>query len=165
MKRVLVIGCMGAGKTTFALELGKRLNIPVHHLDTYFWKENWTPTPQAEFIEMQNSLMREDEWILEGNFTKSLPNRTKHADTIFLFDLPKPVLFWRVIRRFVRDYNRGRADLGGNNKETVVSLFKLLKYMWRFPMDEIKCTVESFDGKIIVFHNGQEVHTFLSELK
>ena len=49
MKRILIIGNGGSGKSTFAKKLHKKLNLELIHLDNLFWKPNWVQTPKLEW--------------------------------------------------------------------------------------------------------------------
>jgi adenylate kinase family enzyme len=164
MERILVIGCPGGGKTTFATTLGKRLGIPVHHLDWHFWKENRRPTPQDEFRETLKQLMQESRWILDGNFTKSIDIRIAEADTIILFDFPKAINLWRTFKRFLQHFGSVRPDMGGGNKEALV--WKHVKYIITFPRKEFVRNVTSLaEGKnLIVLRNPRAAQDFLNSL-
>ncbi len=49
MKRVMVVGPSGVGKSTLARGLGKVLNLPVVHLDKLYWRPGWVEPPEEEF--------------------------------------------------------------------------------------------------------------------
>ncbi len=57
LKRIAIIGCGGAGKSTLARELGKILDLPVVHLDRVYWKPGWEPTPREAFVAEQRKIM------------------------------------------------------------------------------------------------------------
>ena len=160
MQRILIIGCPGGGKTTFAKSLGAKLSIPVYHLDKYFWKENWTPIPQDEFRKIQNELMQENRWIIDGNFTKSIDNRIIAADTIILFDFPKVINIWRTLKRFLRHFGAVRTDMGGGNKEALQWVH--IKYILTFPRKEFraKITELTVGKRVIVLRNSEDVSRF-----
>jgi len=80
MKRVLVIGPGGAGKSTFARQLGEALNIRVNHLDVAYWRSGWSKPSEDEWVQKVNELVSDDEWILDGNFGGTLELRLKHCD-------------------------------------------------------------------------------------
>lgn len=161
MERILVMGCPGGGKTTFAKKLGRALDIPVHHLDKYFWRENRRPTPQDEFRAIQKQLMAEPKWILDGNFTRSVDNRIPHADTIILFDYPKVINLWRTFKRFLQHFGSIRPDMGGGNKEALV--WKHIKYIITFPRKEFAEKVAALaEGKrLVVLNSPKEAKDFL----
>ena len=165
MRKILIIGCPGGGKTTFANKLGSVLQIPVHHLDKYFWKEGWKPTPQDEFRKIQNELMSGDTWILDGNFTKSIDNRIVAADTIILFDFPKFINLYRTLKRFFQNFGKVRPDMGGENKETLQWVH--VKYIITFPRREFREKVEGLaKGKeVIIVHNSDEVSRLIANAK
>jgi adenylate kinase family enzyme len=88
MKKVLVIGSGGAGKSVFARQLGQVLNIDVVHLDALYWHPGWAETPRAEWRKVIEGLVRRDAWIIDGNYSNTLDFRLEACDTvIFLVQL------------------------------------------------------------------------------
>jgi adenylate kinase family enzyme len=75
MKKVLVIGSGGAGKSVFARQLGQVLNIDVVHLDALYWHPGWAETPRAEWRKVIEGLVRRDAWIIDGNYSNTLDFR------------------------------------------------------------------------------------------
>ena len=75
MQRIAVVGPGGAGKTTFARELGRRTGIPVVHLDRHYWRPGWTPTPADEWRAQQARLLAGERWIVDGNYGASFDVR------------------------------------------------------------------------------------------
>ncbi|WP_042209584.1 P-loop NTPase family protein, partial [Paenibacillus durus] len=72
MNRILVIGSGGSGKSTLSQKLSKILNIPVIHLDAHFWNANWVPTPNDEWDQIVEKFTNEDQWIIDGNYSRTL---------------------------------------------------------------------------------------------
>ena len=77
MQRILVIGCCGAGKSTFAKELSSKLNLPLVQLDRLFWKPGWSEQEEQIFADILQTELEPDKWIIDGNYLKSLPLRIK----------------------------------------------------------------------------------------
>ena len=75
MKKIIVIGCPGSGKSTFSRELHERTRIPLYHLDMLFWNADKTTVEKSVFIERLNELLDKDEWILDGNFNSTMELR------------------------------------------------------------------------------------------
>ena len=91
MKRVIVIGCPGSGKTTFAEKLNKITGLPLYHLDAIWHKPDKTHIPREEFDQRISEIFATDEWIIDGNYGRTVEMRLKECDTVFLFDLPTEV--------------------------------------------------------------------------
>ena len=68
MRRVLVIGISGAGKSTFARELAARIGLPLIHLDKEFWRPGWVTTQQPQWRARVAALAAQDTWIIDGNY-------------------------------------------------------------------------------------------------
>ena len=49
MKRIIVVGSQGSGKTRLSLALGKKLGLPVIHLDVLYWRPGWKPSDKEDF--------------------------------------------------------------------------------------------------------------------
>ena len=91
MKKVIVIGCPGSGKTTFAEKLNKRTGLPLFHLDAIWHKPDRTHISREEYDERLAEILELEEWIIDGNYSRTLEVRMQACDTIFLFDLPTEV--------------------------------------------------------------------------
>lgn len=128
--RIMVIGCPGAGKTTFSKELGKHLNLPVVHLDVLNWRDNWTPVSQDIF---DNQLLKEikaDRWIIDGNYGRTIPLRLKYADAVVYMDYSRITCIFGALKRVIMNYGRTREDMGSNCPERFDMEF--MKYVWTF---------------------------------
>ena len=97
MKRAVVLGRGGAGKSALALRLGKVLNIPVIELDKHFWQAGLTPLPPERWREVQRKLMRAEKWIMDGDLGKYdvLEVRLGAADTVIVLDYSLIRCLWR----------------------------------------------------------------------
>lgn len=88
MKKVIVIGCPGAGKSTFAKWLQEKTGLPLYHLDMIWHKPDKTNISREEFDKALQRILTEDRWIIDGNYGRTLELRIKACDTVFLLDLP-----------------------------------------------------------------------------
>lgn len=91
MKKVVVIGCPGAGKSTFARQLAAKTGLPLHYLDMIWHRADRTVIGREEFDRQLGKLVKEDEWIIDGNYARTLPVRLALCDMVFFFDLPLEV--------------------------------------------------------------------------
>ena len=91
MKKVIVIGCPGSGKTTFAEKLNKSTGLPLFYLDAIWHKPDRTHISREEYDERLAEILELEEWIIDGNYSRTLEVRMQASDTIFLFDLPTEV--------------------------------------------------------------------------
>lgn len=104
MKKILIIGCCGGGKTTLAYKLSEKLSIEAYDLDDYFWHAGWVVTPEDRWQQVQRELVDRDSWIISGTYTSTLDIRIEAADTIIFLDLPLWLCLWRVIKRKTKTY-------------------------------------------------------------
>ncbi|TAA72619.1 P-loop NTPase family protein [Planococcus salinarum] len=118
MKKDVVAGVSaGAGKSTFAKNLGNRLDIPVYHLDAHYWKAGWVERDPQEFREKQQRLVAEDTWIIEGNYASSMEIRLREADTFIYLELPLRVCIYRVLKRWIQNCGKTRPDMAEGCRE------------------------------------------------
>ena len=88
MKKAIVIGCPGSGKTTFAEKLNKCTGLPLYYLDAIWHKPDRTHISRAEYDERLSEILDTQEWIIDGNYSRTIEVRMQSCDTVFLFDLP-----------------------------------------------------------------------------
>ena len=117
LQKILVIGCCGAGKSTFSKKLQSILNLELIHLDQYYHKPNWEETKQEEWEKIVNSLVQKPSWIMDGNYSGTMDVRIKSADTIIYLDYPTLKCFWRVIIRIFKYHGVARSDMANGCKE------------------------------------------------
>jgi len=131
MKKILLTGCPSSGKTTLGYKLSEKLNIPLFHLDKIFWAEKGG-IKQKLFAEKIQELIDENPvWIMDGNFPRSVTyeQRLKEADTVIIFELPKWIIVWRLLKRTIKYYGKQRPDMHANQVVTLKDTFRLLKYI------------------------------------
>ncbi|AZA21660.1 Putative adenylate kinase DNA topology modulator [Lactobacillus helveticus CIRM-BIA 101] len=87
MKKILVIGSPGVGKSTFSRRLQKKINLPIIYLDQLFWRSDKTTVSKEEFLSQVKLKMQADAWIMDGNYSDSLFNERLNAcNTVFFLD-------------------------------------------------------------------------------
>ena len=130
VRRVAVIGCPGAGKSTFARRLGVVLGIEVVHLDRLYWHPGWVRTPAEQWAQIQAAALQADRWIVDGNYAATLHLRVTAADTVIFLDFPRAVCLWRSLLRVARSRRTTRPDMADGCRERVNLEF--LRFIWSF---------------------------------
>ena len=166
MKRVLVIGSGGSGKSTFAKSLGELLGIEVKHLDSFYWRPGWQETPKDEWLDKVRELASADSWIIDGNFGGTLETRIQHCDTIVFLDLPRLVCLWRIAKRRLLYRGRSRPDMGEGCPEKLD--WEFVNWVWGYSRRSrpkvVKLLAEHGATKRIVWLRSRaEVRRFLDE--
>lgn len=168
MSKIIVIGSSGSGKSTLSRELSHILEIPVYHLDKLFWKPNWVMITKDEQFKIQNSLLDENEWIIDGNYTGILEERLLSADTIIFLNLPRRICYYRVFKRLLKNFGKTRIDMGKDCKERINLTF--LKYIWNYPKYRKPFLLKKFrklenEKKIFVLNSKKEIKEFKIQLR
>jgi len=131
VERVAVIGPGGAGKTTFARELGSKSGLDVIHLDTLFWKPGWVETPREEWRAIQTDLVARNSWIIDGNYGATLDIRLSRAETVVFLDFSRTLCLRRALLRAIR--NHGKPTQAEGCPETFDVAF--YRWIWNYPKD------------------------------
>ena len=131
MKRILVIGAGGAGKSTFARQLGEILGLAVVHLDALYWKPGWVESPRDEWASTVEGVLEREAWIIDGNYSGTLERRLEACDAVVFLDLPRTICLWRVLKRAARHHNTTRPDMADGCPEHLN--LKFLMWVWNYP--------------------------------
>lgn len=131
MKRILVLGSGGAGKSTFCRQLSEKIDLPVIHLDSYFWNSGWVETPKDEWVPLVCELSKRSEWIMDGNYSGTIDLRMKHADTVIFLDYNRLTCTLGVLKRVITNYGRVRCDMPEGCHERFSLEF--MKWIWNYP--------------------------------
>ena len=162
MRRVLVVGPGGAGKTTFARQLGARTGLPVIHLDEHHWRPGWQPTPSDEWRAIVTELAAGDAWIIDGNYGGTIDVRVRAADTaVFLDYAPLPCIA-RALRRSL--VNHGRAVQAAGCPEHVdVDFLRWIANYRRDSRPRVVAELEAGTPGLVlhVLRHPRDAHRFL----
>lgn len=88
MKKIMVIGSPGAGKSTFARKLQRKTHLPLYYLDMLWHRADKTNVSREEFDARLGEILQKDAWIIDGNYQRTLEMRLQACDTVFLLDFP-----------------------------------------------------------------------------
>lgn len=165
MKRILVIGSSGAGKSTFARNLGEKTGLKVIHLDKLYWKPNWVETiDKDEWKRVVQKTLGGDAWIIDGNYSGTMEMRLEKCDTVIFLDLPRAVCVYRILKRVALSYGKTRVDMAEGCPEQFD--WEFIKWVWNYPTrtkPEVEALLTRFGGekKIIRLKSKKEVENFL----
>ncbi len=127
MSKIHVTGNAGAGKTTFARELGSALGCPVYGLDSIVWQFGWKKTPRKIRDAKEKELISRPEWIIEG-----VSQSVRHAaDVVIFLDVSRSTSYIRCIKRNWKFLFTSRPELPGNCPEILI-IPQLVKIIWKF---------------------------------
>lgn len=161
MEKVIIIGCPGAGKSTFSKALQVKTGLPLYHLDNLFWNNDQTHVSRDIFDKRLNNILKQHTWIIDGNYSRTLEVRLKKCDTVFLLDLPVEDCLSGVNNRI----GKSRSDMPWIEQEFDTE-FK--QWIIDFPNNELariySLLSKYTDKKIIVFHSHNEIDKFLMEI-
>ena len=160
MKKVLVIGCPGAGKSTFARKLSAKTGLPLYYLDMIWHKADRTTVSTEEFDAALSEIMNHDRWILDGSYLRTLPMRLGKVETVFFFDLPLDVCLSGAIERL----GKKREDMPW--KDDVLDE-EFRQWITDFPETQlpiINLLRESYGSNVVRFTSRQEADEYIERL-
>ncbi len=133
LRRVVVVGTSGAGKTTLAGQLAHILDMPHVELDAYRHGPNWTETPDDIFRQRIAETLTGQHWVVDGNYSVARDIVWARATTIVWLDYPFYITFSRLFRRTMSRYFK-RTELWNGNREDLkgVLFTRDSLFVWAF---------------------------------
>ena len=162
MKRVIVIGCPGSGKSTFSRKLAAVTKLPLFHLDMLNWNANKTTVSSDLFFERQESVLKQEEWIIDGNYGSTLEMRFAACDTIIFLDYPVVVCLAGIRDRV----GQARPDMPWIEEELDQDLLAFVRDFPQNSRPQIMTLLSSHaDKDMYQFTNREEAIQFLEQIK
>ena len=167
MERVIIIGCGGAGKSTLARQLGEKTGLPVVHLDQIWWSPgNWKHMEREEFDRVLLQAMEKPQWIMDGNYNRTMELRLDYADTVIYLDMSRFLCMISWIGRVIKNWGHARQDMAEGCNEWLDP--EMAGWIWNFNRENRRRylqLLEAQKGKeIYILKNRREVKAFLNSL-
>lgn len=158
MKRIMIIGCSGSGKSVFSRKLHEKTNLPLYHLDNYYWNADKTKVETPIFRCKLLEIMQQDEWIMDGNFKSTMEMRMAACDTVIFLDYPMELCLESVRQRI----GKQRPDIPWIEEQEDE---EFMQYIKNFNIN-VRPTIMELLGKysdknIIIFKSREEAENFL----
>ncbi len=158
MKKVLVLGCSGSGKSTFSIKLHEKTKIPLYHLDNIWWKADRTHISRDEFDERLSDLVSQDSWIIDGDYSRTYEKRVAACDTIFFLDYGQKVCMEGITGRVGQD----RPDMPWTEDTLDPELVELVKNYEAENKPMLRELFSKYNDKnVITFHTRKEAEKWM----
>lgn len=168
MKRIMIIGCGGAGKSTLAKALHRLTNLPLIHLDQLYFEPNWVEIKKSKWTSLVTNIAQQDEWIMDGNYGGTMDIRLEKADTIIFLDRPTWLLLFRVFKRFWQHYGQTRSDMAEGCTERLEWVF--IHYIARYNLTRRPAILKKLaywksKKNVLILRSDQAVKDYLKTVK
>ena len=159
MKKVIVIGCPGSGKSTFARALHNKTGIPLYHLDMMYWNADKTTVEKSVFLERLSVVLEKDEWIIDGNYGSTMELRMAACDTVIFLDYPLEVCLDGIKER----RRKPRSDMPWIETEEDAEFIEFIKSYNEQQKPKVLELLEKYrDKNIIIFKSREQADAFLN---
>ncbi len=166
MERVVILGCPGSGKSTLAMALGEKTGLPVVHGDKLFWHSGWVESTKEEIDEKLTAAAGEENWIIDGNYTRTLPQRLERCDTVMYLDLPRWVCMFSIFKRFISNIGTVRPDMPEGCPEGLD--WEFICWVWNFNKthrNKLYELIEQYPEKEVhIFRSRKQVKNFIKRI-
>ena len=159
MKKVIVIGCPGSGKSTVSRALHNKTGIPLYHLDMMYWNADKTIVEKNIFRERLASTLLQDKWIIDGNYGSTMELRMAACDTVIFLDYPLDVCLDGIKER----RGKPRSDMPWIETEEDAEFIEFIKNYNEQQKPKVLELLEKYsDKKVIVFKSREQADAFLN---
>ncbi|NLM05418.1 MAG: adenylate kinase [Tissierellia bacterium] len=163
MKRAIVIGCPGSGKSTFSLALHEVTQIPIYHLDMLNWNADKTTVEKSVFLERLKQVIEKDAWIIDGNYGSTMELRLKACDTVYFLDYSLEVCLDGIESR----RGKVRVDMPWVDSEDHIDE-EFIMFIKSFNDESRPAVIDLLnkykDKDIYIFKSREEADRYLSKL-
>ena len=158
--KVIVLGCSGSGKSTFAQELHRRTGLPLIHLDNVWWREDRTHIGRDEFDRKLEAILRGERWIIDGDYSRTYEVRFRSCDAVVFLDYSEEVCMNGIIERV----GKCRLDIPWIEKDLDPELVRLVRNYRRENRPVVYVLMERYPEKqAIIFKTRAQADVWLSK--
>ena len=159
MKKIIVIGCPGSGKSTVSRALHDKTDIPLYHLDMMYWNADKTTVEKSVFLERLSVVLEKDEWIIDGNYGSTMELRMAACDTVIFLDYPLDVCLDGIRER----RGKPRSDMPWIETEEDAEFIEFIKSYSEQQKPKVLELLEKYSDKnIVIFKSREEANAFLN---
>lgn len=161
-KKVLVLGCPGSGKSTFALRLREITGLPLIHLDRIWWRANKTHITREEFDARLREVMDNDRWIIEGDYSRTYEPRISACDTVIFLDTDEA----ECLRGIEERIGKERPDMPWTEDALDPGLVETVHAYRSEKRPVLLSLLEKYPGKqVFIFDSREQAKAWLTTLK
>ena len=162
MKKVIVIGCPGGGKSTFSRALQTVTGLPLHHLDQLYWNADRTAVSEDILEERIGNVLQQDAWILDGDYHRTLEMRLRACDTVFFLDYSAEICLAGITARL----GVKRPDMPWVEEKPDPELFELIHaYSLEKKPDILRLLQQYPEKQIVIFRDRDDASSYLLNLQ
>ena len=159
MKKVIVIGCPGSGKSTVSRALHNKTGIPLYHLDMMYWNADKTTVEKCVFLERLSVVLEKDEWIIDGNYGSTMELRMAACDTVIFLDYPLDVCLDGIKDR----RGKPRSDMPWIETEEDAEFIEFIEnYNEQQKPKVLELLKKYSDKNIVIFKSREQADAFLN---
>ena len=158
-QKIIVIGSPGAGKSTFVRKLRDLTGLPLFYLDMLWHKPDRTNVSREEFDEKLQEILMQEQWIIDGNYQRTLEMRLKACDTVFFLDFPLDVCLAGAQARI----GKAREEMPWIENEFDEEFRQDILEFPKVKLPKIYEMLERYreNKKIVIFKSREEVDAFI----
>ncbi len=157
MSRILIIGCPGSGKSTLARALAQITGLPLYYLDMIWHRPDGTEIDRVDFDKELERILRQDHWIIDGNYLRTLSRRLERADTVIWLHLPTDVCLEGAISRI----GHPREDLPWVEEELDPEFKAYIQAFEQDQVPEISRLLAACPDKVMTFTSREAINEWI----
>ena len=161
MQKVIVIGCPGSGKSTFSRALHQKTGIPLFHLDMMYWNADRTIVEKPVFLDRLDEVLKQECWIIDGNYASTMEKRMLACDTVIYLDYPLDVCIEGIRERRGKE----RTDMPWIELEEDAEFMEYVRTFNAEQKPGLIALLEQYSDKdIYIFKSREEANAFLESI-